>query len=146
MIEEIELGGIKVPLRDLETTPESIKQVLKILMEERKEIKQRIEELEEKLNKNSKNSSIPPSKNGFGVKTDKEGKAKKKPLRLTVKRAKAERKLYAVEECEEVHNAHGQSFFEISRAFCLGFPHSILSGGSTSFSNSYCSAVSYTKP
>lgn len=103
MIEEIDLGGIKVPLRDLETTPESIKQVLKILLEERKEIKQRIEELEEKLNKNSKNSSIPPSKNGFGVKVDKEGKAKKKPLKLTVKRAKAERKLYAVEECEIVH-------------------------------------------
>ncbi len=52
MIEEIEIGGIKVPLRDLETTPESIKQVLKILLEERKEINQRIEELEEKLNKN----------------------------------------------------------------------------------------------
>lgn len=102
MIEEIELGGIKVPLRDLETTPESIKQVLKNLLEERKEIKQRIEELEEKLNKNSKNSSIPPSKNGFGVKADKEGKAKKKPLKLTVKREKAERKLYAVEECEIV--------------------------------------------
>jgi transposase len=103
MIEEIELGGIKVPLRDLETTPESIKQVLKMLLEERKEIKQRIEELEEKLNKNSKNSSIPPSKNGFGIKSDKESKAKKKPLKLTVKRAKAERKLYAVEECETVH-------------------------------------------
>ncbi|MEI6442159.1 MAG: DUF6444 domain-containing protein [Nostocales cyanobacterium ELA583] len=103
MIEEIELGGIKVPLRDLETTPESIKQVLKILLEERKETKQRIEELEEKLNKNSKNSSIPPSKNGFGVKSDKENKVKKKPLKLTVKRAKAERKLYAVEECEAVH-------------------------------------------
>jgi DNA-binding transcriptional MerR regulator len=103
MIEEIELGGIKVPLRDLETTPESIKQVLKILLEERKETKQRIEELEEKLNKNSKNSSIPPSKNGFGVKLDKENKVKKKPLKLTVKRAKAERKLYAVEECEAVH-------------------------------------------
>ena len=100
MIEEIELGGIKVPLKDLETTPESIKQVLEILLEERKEIKQRIEELEEKLNKNSKNSSIPPSKNGFGVKSD---KVKKKPLKLTVKRAKAERKLYAVEECETVH-------------------------------------------
>ncbi len=103
MIEEIELGGIKVPLRDLETTPESIKQVLKMLLEERKEIKQRIEELEEKLNKNSKNSSIPPSKNGFGVKTDNQGKAKKKPLKLTVARQKAERKLYAVEECETVH-------------------------------------------
>ena len=100
MIEEIELGGVKVPLRDLETTPESIKQVLKLLLEERKEIKQRIEELEEKLNKNSKNSSITPSKNGFGLKADKEGKAKKKPLKVTVKRAKVERKLYAVEECE----------------------------------------------
>ncbi|MFO0129228.1 MAG: hypothetical protein ACK54J_18895 [Pseudanabaena sp.] len=36
-----------------------------------------------------------------------------------------------------------------TRAFCLGFSHTILSGGSTgyatSFSNSYCSAVSYTK-
>ncbi|MCA6540688.1 MAG: transposase [Pseudanabaena sp. M037S2SP2A07QC] len=100
MIEEIELGGVKVPLRDLETTPESIKQVLKLLLEERKEIKQRIEELEEKLNKNSKNSSITPSQNGFGLKADKEGKAKKKPLKVTVKRAKVERKLYAVEECE----------------------------------------------
>ncbi len=46
MIEEIELGGVKVPLRDLETTPESIKQVLKLLLEERKEIKQRIEVLQ----------------------------------------------------------------------------------------------------
>ncbi|MCA6541296.1 MAG: hypothetical protein IM578_21725, partial [Pseudanabaena sp. M037S2SP2A07QC] len=64
MTEEIDLGGIKVPLTDLETTQESIKQVLKILLEERKETKQRIEELEKRLNKNSKNSSIPPSKNG----------------------------------------------------------------------------------
>jgi hypothetical protein len=41
MIEEIELGGIKVPLRDLEITPESIKQVLKILLEERNKTKNR---------------------------------------------------------------------------------------------------------
>jgi len=102
MIEEIELGGIKVPLRDLEITPESIKQVLKILLEERKETKQRIEELEERVNKNSKNSSMPPSKNGFGVNADKKGKAKRKPLKLTVARGKTERKLYAVEECETV--------------------------------------------
>jgi hypothetical protein len=74
MTEETDLGGIKVPLTDLETTPESIKQVLKILL-------QRIEELEERLNKNSKNSSIPPSKNGFGVSADKQVKAKKKPLK-----------------------------------------------------------------
>jgi hypothetical protein len=45
----------------------------------RKETKQRIEEREERLNKNSKNSSMPPSKNGFGVNADKKGKAKRKP-------------------------------------------------------------------
>jgi transposase len=103
MIEEIDLGGIKVPMTDLERTPESIKQVLKILLEERKEIQQRIAELEERLNKNSKNSSIPPSKNGFGVSADKQNKAKTKPLKRTVARQKAERKLYTVEECETVH-------------------------------------------
>jgi transposase len=100
MIEEIDLGGIKVPAADLESTPESIKLVLKFLLEERKQMKQRIDELEERLNKSSKNSSIPPSKNGFGVKAE---HAKKKPLKLRVARQKPERKLYAVEECESVH-------------------------------------------
>jgi hypothetical protein len=33
MIEEIDVGGIKVPLKDLEATPESIKQVLEVLLE-----------------------------------------------------------------------------------------------------------------
>ena len=65
MIEEIDLGGIKVPAADWESTPESIKLVLMFLLEERKQMKEKIEELEEKLNKNSRNSSIPPSKNGF---------------------------------------------------------------------------------
>jgi hypothetical protein len=37
MSEEIELGGIKVPAADLEATAESIKLVLKFLLEERKE-------------------------------------------------------------------------------------------------------------
>lgn len=100
MIEEIELGGIKVPTAELESTPESIKQVLKFLLEERKQMKQRIDELEEKLNKSSKNSSIPPSKNGFGVKAE---QAKRRPLNQRVARQKPERKLYAVEECESVH-------------------------------------------
>lgn len=87
MREEIDLGGIRVPIADLESTPESIKQVLKMLLEE---IKGRIEELEERLNKNSKNSSIPPSKNGFGVKGESKGQGKKKPLKVTLKRQKLE--------------------------------------------------------
>jgi transposase len=103
MIEEIDIGGIKVPAADLESTPESIKLVLKFLLEERKETKQKIDELEERLNRNSKNSSLPPSKNGFGAKADNKAKAKKKPLKLTVARQRAERKLYEVEECETIH-------------------------------------------
>ncbi len=79
------------------------------------------------------------------------GSKEKSPLAKTVRTC---RKLLKVEAALWTFvyqdNAHGQSFFEISRAFCLGFPHSILSGGSTryatSFSNSYCSPVSYTKP
>jgi hypothetical protein len=52
MSEEIDLGGIKVPAEDWEATPESIKLVLTKLL-------QRIETLEEKTRKNSRNSSLP---------------------------------------------------------------------------------------
>jgi hypothetical protein len=43
MIEEIDLGGIKVPAADWESTPESIKLVLMFLLEERKQMKEKIE-------------------------------------------------------------------------------------------------------
>jgi hypothetical protein len=49
MTEEIDLGGIKVPAVDWEATPESIKLVLMFLLEERKQMKEKIEELEERL-------------------------------------------------------------------------------------------------
>jgi transposase len=81
MIEEIDLGGIKVPAADWESTPESIKLVLMFLLEERKQIKEKIEEMEEKLNKNSRNSSIPPSKNGFVANVKSKVKPKKKPVK-----------------------------------------------------------------
>jgi hypothetical protein len=102
MIEEIDIGGIKVPSTDLESTPESIKQVLRFLLEERNQMKARIDELEERINKNSKNSSSPPSKDGFGASRDKKAKRKKSPLKRTVTRQKRERKLYPVEECDVV--------------------------------------------
>jgi hypothetical protein len=103
MSEEMDIGGILVPAVDLEATPESIKLVLKFLLEERNQMKQKIEELEEKLNKNSQNSSIPPSKNGFKAKAESNGKTKRKPLKLETPRKKPERQLYSVEECETVH-------------------------------------------
>jgi transposase len=103
MSEEIELGGIKVPAADLEATPESIKLVLKFLLEERKQTLAKIEALEERVNKNSKNSSIPPSKNGFGVKNSHQVTAKRKPLKLQSRRIKQERKLYEAAECVATH-------------------------------------------
>jgi hypothetical protein len=103
MSEEIDLGGIKVSAIDWEATPESIKLGLMFLLEERNKTKQRLEELEEKLNKNSQNSSIPPSKNGFKAKADSKAKPKRKPLKLEKPREKQERKLYLVEECERVY-------------------------------------------
>jgi hypothetical protein len=99
MSEEIDLGGIKVPAADWESTPESIKLVLRFLLEERKQMKEKIEELEEKLNKNSSNSSLPPSKNGFGANV----KSKKKPLKIQAPRNKQEKKLYSPEECVACH-------------------------------------------
>jgi hypothetical protein len=43
MSEEIDLGGIKVPAKDWESTPESIKLVLMFLLEERSQMKLEIE-------------------------------------------------------------------------------------------------------
>jgi transposase len=98
MSEEIDLGGIKVPAADWEATPESIKLVLMSLL-------QRIEALEEKLGKNSRNSSLPPSKDGFGAKSKNKKKIKRKPLKMTKVRQKPERKVYENEDCQklEVH-------------------------------------------
>jgi hypothetical protein len=98
MSEEIDLGGIKVPAADWEATPESIKQVLIILL-------QRIEALEEKVNQNSRNSSLPPSKDGFGAKSKRKDKPKRNPLRMFKVRQKPERKVYDREDCQtlEVH-------------------------------------------
>ena len=75
MSEEIDLGGIKVPAADWEATPESIKLMLMTLL-------QRIEALEEKLNKNSRNSSLPPSKDGFGAPSKNKDKPKRNPLTM----------------------------------------------------------------
>jgi transposase len=66
-------------------------------------MKEKIEELEEKLNKNSRNSSIPPSKNGFGTNVKSKVKPKKKPLKMQAPRKRPEKKLYSPEECGACH-------------------------------------------
>ena len=72
MSEEIEIAGVKVPKADWDVTPASIQALILVLSE-------RLSHLEEKLNKNSRNSSKPPSTDGFGKAAKGKGKVKKQP-------------------------------------------------------------------
>jgi transposase len=64
--ESIEIAGRKITKADWDATPESVKLVIEDFHGIIGVLTLRVSNLEEKLNKNSKNSSIPPSKNGFG--------------------------------------------------------------------------------
>ena len=100
MSEEIEIAGIKVPKADWEATPASIQAVVTVLSE-------RLSHLEEKLNKNSQNSSKPPSTDGFGKPGKGKGKGKKQTRKGrendSSKSLRQVRKRYPVEACKEVY-------------------------------------------
>ena len=102
--ESIEIAGRKISLADWDATPESIKLVIEDLHGLVAGLSQRISTLEEKLNKNSKNSSIPPSKKGFGGEHKQEQKKQEQKIpKQRTKNSKSEKKLYAPEECMEIH-------------------------------------------
>jgi len=63
---DIEIAGIQVPQADWEATPASIRALVLVLSERLQQQDERIRQLEERLNQNSKNSSKPPSADGFG--------------------------------------------------------------------------------
>jgi transposase len=97
MNEEIEIAGIKVPRADWDTTPASIQGLVLVLSE-------RLTQLEEKLNKNSQNSSKPPSTDGFGQSVSgKKNRKKPKKRHPSDHSPRQARKLKPSEECDQVH-------------------------------------------
>lgn len=98
---EIEIAGERIPEKDWDATPESVKRALLNLAEQVKQLSERLAVVEERLNQNSSNSSRPPSSDGFGKEPAKTPK-RQKPKRRQ-KRPRQVRKLVAVEECAQVH-------------------------------------------
>ena len=97
MNEEIEIAGIKVSKADWDATPPSIQALVLVLSE-------RLSQLEEKLNKNSQNSSKPPSTDGFGQSVaSKKSRKHQKKCTQPEKSPRQVRKLKPTECCNEVH-------------------------------------------
>ena len=97
MSDEIEIAGIKVPRADWEVTPASIQMLVQVLSE-------RLLALEEKVNRDSQNSSKPPSTDGFGKRANDKSKGKKPERAPSRKAAPREvRKLYPADDCRAVH-------------------------------------------
>ncbi|WP_027269210.1 IS66 family transposase [Leptolyngbya sp. PCC 6406] len=101
----IDIGGISISVSDWDATPASVKKALVCaLIETISRLEERVSHLEEQLNQNSQNSSLPPSKDGFGPpKPDPEGKGKGKRKRGGQPGHKGySRKLYPLEACKQV--------------------------------------------
>ena len=95
MESEVEIAGIKVPKSDWDITPESIKALVIVRRE-------RLEQIEEQLKKNSRNSSKPPSSDGWEKVTKKPKQKKQK--QADKKSSRKARKLYPTEACQEVYS------------------------------------------
>lgn len=120
MSEEIEIAGIKVPKADWEATPPSIQALIMVLVErlnhqseQINHLNERLSHLEERLNQTSKNSSKPPSSDGFGQagKAKKPVKKRQSPGQST-KRPRQARKLKPSQECDQV--------LEVKPSVCQG--------------------------
>jgi transposase len=100
---EMKAREIQISEADWQATPVSVKELVEALMEEVAQLKVQVAVLEEKLGKNSKNSSKAPSGDGPEVKKEKEKKAEGKKKRGGQEGHRGERrKLYPLEQCQEV--------------------------------------------
>jgi transposase len=102
-MKNIEIGGEKIPKQDWEATPASVKQALVNLAEQVKQLSERLATVEEKLNQNSSNSSRPPSSDGFG--TGATTAPQRRNSTGQQHRPRQVRRLIAVEQCDQVHEA-----------------------------------------
>ena len=103
MSEAIEISEIKGPKADWEATPPSIRALVLVLSERLRQQDERIQQLEERLNQTSKNSSKPPSSDGFGQSSSKRKKAQKRASQDRSKPTPRQaRKLKPSEDCDAV--------------------------------------------
>lgn len=95
MEELIEIAGVQVSKADWEATPPSIQALVLALSE-------RLTQIEEKLNKNSQNSSKPPSSDGFGKSVEPARKTKQRASGPRQSAPRQVRKLEPSEACDWV--------------------------------------------
>lgn len=109
MTDEIEIAGTRIPASDWEATPASVKvlvsHLVEIIVQQSGHIKQldeRLVHLEEQLSKNSKNSSKPPSSDGFGKSIPPKRKSAKRRRGGQAGHPGYRRDFYPIEQCAAV--------------------------------------------
>lgn len=102
MSDEIEIGGLKIPKEDWEATPVSVRLLVAKLLQDNQELRDRLNQLEERLNQNSQNSSRPPSKDDVSFKQSKQAKSSSRQRGGQPGHRGHQRQLYASETCTTV--------------------------------------------
>lgn len=114
--ETLEIAGIEIPASDWAATPASVQALVSHLVslvkavsqqatalsEQMQPLRERVEVLEEQVSKNSKNSSKPPSADGFGKAVRPKRKPGKRGRGGQPGHPGAGRDLYPIERCDEV--------------------------------------------
>ena len=99
MRDEIEIGGLKLPKKDWEAIPASVRLLVTKLLQDNQALQARLAQLEERLNQTSKNSSRPPSTDEVGVKKSTRPKPSNRKRGGQPGHPGHQRQLYASEAC-----------------------------------------------
>ncbi|MEL7503809.1 MAG: DUF6444 domain-containing protein, partial [Cyanobacteria bacterium J06554_6] len=109
MSKEVEIAGIQISQSDWEATPASVKALVNHLVSVIAQLEgqitpltERVSHLEEQLSKNSKNSSKPPSSDGFGTSIKPQPKSGQRRRGGQSGHPGQSRDLYPLERCDAV--------------------------------------------